>query len=150
MSENNGCTCEGCRQACQYNPGWFLPGEAERVAEFLNLTLQELFNTKLGVNWWVAAEDIFVLAPAITKMSPGREYPGDPRGKCIFYNSDGLCEIHPVKPFECREYNHDHSKEQVHERHKKTAMAWESDQTQIQELLEREPVSASFSFFDFF
>ncbi len=25
-------------------------------------------------------------------------------GHCIFYGNDGLCKIHPVKPFHCRQW----------------------------------------------
>lgn len=54
-SENIGtkdsCKCESCQAACRQKPGWFLPGEAERVAEYLGISLEDLFRTKLAVDW---------------------------------------------------------------------------------------------------
>ena len=29
------CECETCRNACSFKPGWFKPGQAEKVAEHL-------------------------------------------------------------------------------------------------------------------
>ena len=134
------CSCESCSEGCTYCPGWFLPGEAEEVAEYLGMTLQELFDEKLGVNWWVGGNDIFLLAPAILTMSPGSEYPGDPRGTCIFYK-DEKCEIHPVKPFECAMYRCNTTRDEVQERHKATGAAWQDHRDQIAALLGREPVA---------
>ena len=143
MSED--CTCDICKSACEHKPGWFMPGEVEKVAEYLDIPLQELFNTKLGVDWWVADEDIFVLAPATTNMDMGTEYPANPKGQCVFYEN-GLCSIHAVKPFECREFIHGDDK--VGERHEAVANAWQDSQSQIVELLGREPESEEYSLFD--
>jgi len=143
------CTCDGCQNACRYKPGWFLPGQAERVAEYLNITLNELFATRLGVDWYTGDSDTFLLAPALVESEPGREYPADPRGTCTFYR-DGLCEIHPVRPFECAEYLHGEDKSIVDERHASVAEAWQEHQAQIVQLLSREPESESFTIFDYF
>ena len=131
------CFCDNCQAACRHKPGWFLPGEVERVAEYLEISLPELFQTKIAVDWWVEEHDIFVLLPALDNEEAGEEFPADPRGICIFFK-DGLCEIHPVKPFECREMIHDQLNQG---RHKQVADAWRSHQNQIIELLGREPIS---------
>jgi Fe-S-cluster containining protein len=131
------CTCHVCRAACSEQPGWFLPGEAEKVADYLKLSLQELFDSRLGVDWRDLYEPIFVLAPALVDEEPGEEYPGNPKGRCVFFK-DGRCEIHEVKPYECREYLH---YDEVRERHEETARAWLEHQSQIRELLGREPIA---------
>lgn len=141
------CNCDICKGACEHKPGWFLPGEAEQVANHLGISLQELFSTKLGVDWWVAEGDIFVLAPATLEMEAGTEYPAEPRGQCVFYEN-GLCSIHPVKPYECRTYFHDENKDTVNKRHKAVAEAWQNKQEQIIQLLGREPESEEFSIFN--
>ena len=138
------CECESCKAACENKPGWFLPREAERVADFLGKSMDELFQERLGVDWWIGYEPTFVLAPALLGEPAGTEYPGNPRGKCIFYKN-GRCEIHPVKPFECREYIHD---EPMNERHHDVAMAWKPHQEQIKKLLGRKPSDAEFSLID--
>ena len=146
--KNNDCTCDVCKGACTFKPGWFMPDEIEKVAEYLGLSLQELFDTKIGVDWWVDDEDIFVLAPATINMSAGEEYPANPIGQCAFYEN-GLCSIHPVKPFECKKYHHT-EQSAVNERHKSVADAWEKHQKQIVDLLGREPIAEEpESFFSF-
>ena len=136
------CTCEGCKNACSYVPGWFMPGEAEKAAEHLDLSLEEFFNKYLGVNWWEDEEDIFVLAPAIIGEKTGSEYPGDPKGKCIFFNDKELCDIHVVKPFECAELICNDTK--INERHEAVAIAWKNHQKQIVELLGRQPEAKAY------
>lgn len=140
------CACAHCQSSCLHKPGWFLPGEAERVAAFLGLSLPELFASKLGVDWHEEEGDIpetFVLAPATTDMEAGTEYPGDPRGACVFYEG-GRCTIHPVKPFECREALHGDADDVIVARHPVVAQAWAKQQGQIEMLLGREPQAAYF------
>lgn len=138
------CTCDKCKSACQYKPGWFMPGEAEKLALHLGITVQDLFDTKLAVDWWVDDPDVFLLSPAIISGEIGTEFPADPRGECIFFEK-GLCKIHPVKPFECREGFHEGDQSG---RHQQVADAWRSHQEQIERLLDRQPQSQNFSLFD--
>jgi Fe-S-cluster containining protein len=141
MSE---CTCNVCQSACENKPGWLLPGEAEKIAKFLNLDLQECFNKYLGVDWYERSEgNIFLLAPAITSMTPGEEYPGDPRGRCIFYK-EGRCGVHDVKPHGCAEYIHTLTRQEVYAIRDNIVKAWGSNQSQITELLGSEPESEEF------
>ena len=59
--------------------------EQEAIAAFLNLSRAEL-------------TDMYLLAKAhCTEMKVID-------GHCIFYGKDGLCAIHPVKPFHCRRW----------------------------------------------
>lgn len=113
-----------------------MPGEAERAAKYLGMTLTEFFKIYLGVNWLEGDDNIFLLAPATANMDPGGEYPGNPRGRCVFFEN-GLCNIHAVKPFECSEYIHGDT--EVSARHRQVAQAWKAHQAQIVELLGREP-----------
>lgn len=141
------CTCEVCRAACEHKPGWFLPGQAEMVADYLGITLGELFNEYLAVDYWLDEQDIFVLAPATKTITPGVEYPADPHGECVFYH-DGLCSIHDVKPHECKLMHHSTEEGGAHHA---TALEWQEHQDQIAELLGHEP-EADYSFggiFDF-
>ena len=135
------CTCDGCQRACENKPGWFKPGEAEKAADFLGLPLQAFFKDYLAVDWWEGEKDIFLLAPATDRSGTGTEYPANPKGECIFYK-DGLCSIHPVKPFECKEYIHN---KPIGDRHQVVAKTWEPNQKQIKSLLGREPHAAGYS-----
>ena len=132
------CQCPKCKSACNYKPGWFAPGEVEKVAEYKKISLKELFDQYLGVDWWEKLSgNIYLLAPAITEMNTGEQYPQDPKGKCIFYKNE-LCEIHPVKPFECAQWDHTIT---THNLHKETAMKWNTPkcQKQITKLLGEQP-----------
>lgn len=146
------CSGQDCQQACQQKPGWFRPGEAEAVAELLGMSLEELFASKLGVDWWVGgggdegdlAETTFLLSPAITSMQPGEEFPSNPSGQCIFLQ-DSRCQIHAAKPFECAQLTHDGHADRL-----EIAREWlgPQGQEQIRQLLGREPEAASFTLFD--
>jgi Fe-S-cluster containining protein len=146
------CQCEECKRACTFKPGWFKPGEVEKVAEFLGLSVAQLFETRLMVDWWNAGVDsevdIFLLSPAVTSESAGQEFPFNPKGRCTFFK-DGLCEIHQVKPYECRVSMCGESREIARERHKEAAFAWKGHQDQIKALLGRDPeVAEPTSIFD--
>ena len=146
-SSKKSCTCNICKGFCRNRIGWFLPGEPEKVAEYLNISFKELFKTKLAIDWWVRNEkDIFVIAPANLLIIPGKEFSANPKGQCIFFNKESLCDIHPVKPFECREAFHLKKKESNF--HKNVAKVWEPYQNQIKELLGREPKAKEFSIFN--
>ena len=138
-------TCDYCRHGCTNKPGWFMPGEAERAAGFLGLPLEDFFRQYLAVDWWEADHRIddttFVLSPAIKGEDAGTEFPGEPRGTCVFYK-DERCQIHPVKPAECGAlWCGDRSRSTVH---LDTALAWVAHQDQITALLGREPEAEEF------
>lgn len=138
-------TCSYCREGCTIKPGWFLPGEAEAAASLMGLTLPEFFARFLAVDWWVAdyriGRDTFVLSPAVRGNDAGTEFPGDPRGTCVFYR-DERCQIHEAKPHECRErWCGERTPGTTHE---DVARAWSEYQGQIAELLGREPMAEAF------
>jgi Fe-S-cluster containining protein len=144
------CDCERCKGACSNYPGEFRPGEAEKVAAFLNMSLEDLFAQYLGVNWWERdSGDIFMLAPANDSMDAGREWPGNPRrGNCLFLK-DGKCSIHPVKPYSCAHGNPCDNKqieEWSKDREHNTVRLWAKPQhqKQIEKLLGRKPESEEF------
>ena len=135
--------CDTCKGCCKFKPGWFKPGEAEKVAEFLKISLEELFTKHLMVDWWEAHIPVFILSPAVTKGSAGSEFPANPKGKCTFFK-DGLCSIHPVKPFECGMANHETTDNSYH---REAYLSWvdEKHQAQIEKLLGRKPIAAEYS-----
>lgn len=137
------CRCLNCLDACKHRPGWFKPGEVEKVAEHLDVSIDKLFRHKLAVDWWEAEKDVFVLAPALKGEEAGTEYPGDPRAECVFFQN-GLCEIHPVKPFECKEANHNREKSRSDHQHASDAWNTPEYQAKIEKLLGRKPVAGEF------
>jgi len=88
MSKRAGCDCKKCRELCTNEPGWFIPEEISVAADFLGLSEQAFIEKYLEEHALPSSASV-ALAP---KMVSGR---------CIF-QKNGLCEIHPVKPYECR------------------------------------------------
>lgn len=146
--KSDDCSCEHCQSACTVKPGWFLPGQAEKVARYLGKSLKELFDESLSVDWWVGADPLYLITPAVVGREGGM-MPGSGRGTCVFFK-DGKCSIHAVKPFECRMMKHDDTREQVQRRHRMVAHAWEGrkHQRQIRELYGDEPQTEDYSIFD--
>lgn len=127
------CTCASCQAACKRKPGWFHPGEVEKVAEFLGITLQELFDKYLMVDSWeTRREFIDILCPAVKGQEPGgRSAVRGGEGECVFFH-DGLCSIHPVKPLECRAMRHDIGYGHMH---REISKAWSFHWKQVATLL---------------
>lgn len=140
------CSCADCQSACRNKPGWFLPGEVEALAANMGVSLIDLFQDRLAVDWWAEddeLEETFVLSPAIKGHSTGTEFPGNPNGICTFFK-DGRCEIHAMgKPHECASLTHD-----GHAAHIDTARAWAGHQESITSLLGREAIAEEFTIFD--
>lgn len=145
------CDCSVCKGACQSKPGWFKPGEAEKVAEYLGITMQDLFDNYLAVDWYQNKEDeTFVLSPATNNCQTGEMFPFNPKGRCIFFEND-KCKIHPVAPFECKQYYHEQSYEECADRHKEIANLWIDKKEYLEHLLGYEPYATEpYSLFEMF
>lgn len=136
------CECTACQSACLKKPGWFKPGQVEEVAAALGVSLQELFKRYLMVDYVVgeggAHIDTFVLSPATINGPKGKEASIVPTGQCVFYTNDGKCAIHPVKPWECRSWDHRQGYGDGGH-HKAVTQSWAAEQQQIADLLGRKP-----------
>ena len=106
------CSCPQGVSACKNDPGRLIPEDLPRLAEFLELTAEEL-TTSCLVKIPISKKDgIYALAPAKKKgkrfiARPGTvvpDYYTKEHGTCIFLDDEGLCTVHEVKPFECGAY----------------------------------------------
>lgn len=132
------CTCKDCVSACYKKPGWFLPEEIKPAADLLGLTEQEFFDRYLMVDYFLNPDQKqFVLSPAIVGSEPGKEFPLDPSGQCVFLKND-LCSIHGAKPYECKYLDHRENHDPNNSRHQAVAETWIPHQDKITELLGRE------------
>lgn len=133
------CACEICQGACAQKPGWFLPEQIAPLAEHLGLTEQQLFDDYLIVNKIVSngrdiPEDVHVLSPGIVGMRTGEDFAWA-TGTCIWF-SQGKCQIHELKPFECAQYIHDEKPEDGDFLHCHTIPdAWKDHQEKIEKLV---------------
>ena len=131
------CQCDKCQRACTRRAGWFLPGQAEKAAALMGLTLKEFFDQWLQIDWWIEDEGFtFILIPGLKGQATGEKTGSNPTGECVFYQ-DGGCAIHPAKPQECAESIHRETNDDVDKRHEAVAADWREPQyqQQIEELL---------------
>lgn len=98
--ERSYCQCSQCCNTCKSGkPGALAPGDVDAIAEFLG---QDEPSEEFLQYYFVARDD----GPgAATDEFPDGATPAlrpsvDEEGRCIFEES-GLCQIHPVAPFEC-------------------------------------------------
>lgn len=111
---------EGCIRrslCCRRSPGWFAPGEAERAAAFVGLTMGELVNRYLILDHHeTTIGRIEAFAPV--RLAPDGEPVEPPGGRvtafyhlgegpCVLFDGQG-CSIYPARPLECRLYDCTH------------------------------------------
>lgn len=112
------CTCRECTEACEKNPGWFSPEQADKA-------LMAGHAKKMMLDWLDPSsklsndEEIWILAPAARGFEarkapdmdemqggsgPFSHLYGDPpyKGRCVFLEN-GLCSLHDsgFKPTQC-------------------------------------------------
>ena len=80
-------SCRMCGTCCTGEPGyvWVLPSEAERIAKFLQISLDEF------------------AAKYLRKAGSHDSLIELPDGRCIFYGNR-TCIIYPVRPIQCRTF----------------------------------------------
>ena len=127
------CSCSGCQKACETRVGWFLPGEAEKTAEKMGMSLEEFFERYLAADYFEGKDReqrVYVLAPANVYTTSG-EVLEVYIGRCIFFEQ-GLCKIHEFgKPYECKRDLHDIiQKKFVIDNHAAVAKAWATQENQ--------------------
>ncbi len=117
------CACPDCCDACTNSPGWFMPTEITRLAEYLGLSLEETFRKKLAVGVTNMPGNSLRHGIMPHKLRDGKK-PGSlwsldelsRPGRCVFYDQ-GRCSIHPVRPFECARMIHGPDHDSVQLRH---------------------------------
>lgn len=146
MTERFSCSCKSCQSACTKKPGWLKYGEEKIIADYLNISIKELFDKYLLVDWHETQDskgnlhDYFLLSPCVTTQKPGGQFPFDPRGQCVFFK-DGLCSIHAVAPFECQKLDHTTDRNVSINNHLTAARSWDNADAQrdIEILLGNKP-----------
>ncbi len=88
-TKREGCTCEKCQECCRREPGWFVPAEVRIAARFMDLSEADFLSRFCEEH---VEDDMRAVSPA---RKSGRT-------ECVFLNREGLCEIHAVKPYECK------------------------------------------------
>jgi Fe-S-cluster containining protein len=145
------CRCEHCQGACQNKPGWFKPGEAEKAAKSLGLSIKAFFDQYLNVDWANTDDGHqFVLSPSVVGETPGVEFSKWGMGTCVFF-AEGKCRIYGAHPYACRMHHHDHTTEQSEAIQREVATAWDTPEgwKKITALLGHEPLANFYDPFAF-
>jgi Fe-S-cluster containining protein len=104
------CSCDRCQSLCHSKPGWFTPQQIELVARKRDVAIEDLFKDYLTIDAVLIAEagrptGVYVLAPAIVGAESGSISDPAARGTCVWLRN-GKCDIHEMKPAECRATDH--------------------------------------------
>lgn len=90
------CACKDCVDCCKRQPGPLMPGDFERIAEYLHETPEQ------------ARRHFFASGGALVmNTDTGRQYrigsitPRHVKGRCVFLDAEDRCTIHPVAPYGC-------------------------------------------------
>ena len=140
MTDHFECACDSCTNACHIKPGIFAPGEAEKAAALVGMSLKEFFDKFLAVDWWAPEprleELVFYLTPSTELIEAGGLFPAHPNhGKCVLLSDDNECSIHEAKPEECASLRCDRKPEDHMADKIERVKAWIPHQDQIKELL---------------
>lgn len=125
--ETTECRCQECVSACEYKPGWFLPDQAESAIKFIK---EKYWGYGKGIHllaidhWCDEEATIDVLSPNVKVNIKKPRYPFNPKGKCVFLDSDRHCQIHDIKPWECSDYIHTDTNKEIDARKQKIVDAW--------------------------
>ena len=85
--------CQRQNNCCRHGSGFLAKGDLEKIAKFMKIDIEELKKKYLAE---VEQFNKKLLRPKLK---------GDlPYGECIFFNGEG-CQIHEVKPLQCRTGN---------------------------------------------
>ena len=92
------CACAACTQCCRDYPGHLIPGDLERIADFMSMRLEEaqkffwasrgalVMDTRTGV-----VRRIGTITPRYDRR----------KKRCVFLDDQSRCLIHAVAPFGC-------------------------------------------------
>lgn len=130
------CSCERCSLGCRTMPGFFAFGEVERLASSTQQSVQQVFDRTLVAVEVNGRNPYCALAPATVGEMPGTKVVRRAVGACVFFHK-GLCDIHPVKPDECKSVLHDITRSEHDRVIHRVLDTWRNDraQNQVRELL---------------
>lgn len=110
--ERTTCSCESCVNHCKHLPGYLIPADIERIAQFLG-----------NKNIVAFAIENLLASSGATVMKAGRLFQIPtlvPRrkedGSCVFLSENNLCNIHAVSPFGCSFFDSHQSGEEANMR----------------------------------
>ncbi len=87
------CRCPKCENSCKYGSGALVGEDMKKLAEFLQITEEELKEKYLEK---ITKFNTTLFRPRLIRKDD------KPYGKCVFYDEVKGCTVHEVKPTECK------------------------------------------------
>lgn len=105
MKKHTACSCRQCVAACLSHPGSLMPGDLRRLARYMKMTEQEMFDNHIAV---LDLGRVRIPFPAARHLPAGQvtiydDDRWDLRCCCHWLDEDGACLVHEFKPKECAE-----------------------------------------------
>lgn len=101
--ERTSCDCSKCTAACRTMPGYLIPGDIERIAEYVGADPDDenflIKNFRASEGPLVSRSGKLFRIPTIVPAQ------FDDNGRCVFMTRDGRCSVHKVSPFGCSRFN---------------------------------------------
>lgn len=94
------CSCSADVENCRTQPGSLRPGDAEAIAGYLGITVEELKPRLRASPGAVVLDTRTGTLFRIGTITPSME-----RGRCTFLTDAGRCSIHAVAPAGCRYFD---------------------------------------------
>lgn len=98
--QRTSCACPDCAAGCKSMPGCLIPGDLEKIQEFVGDHSGEFI-----LNNFLASPGPTALRidnGVVTKLSCPTIVPAQREdGSCVFLDENSLCRIHEVSPFGC-------------------------------------------------
>jgi Fe-S-cluster containining protein len=117
--ERTVCACAECVACCKRQPGHLVPGDAERIAEYLGEPVEPYLWDSQGA---------LVLCPDGIVRRARTMTPRMVKGRCIFLDENDRCKIHKVAPFGCAYVDTHMSKQKGQERSQWAVRAYWQDE----------------------
>lgn len=90
------CACQTCVACCKEQPASLIPGDFERIAEFLGYS-----HDALKAFLWASPGAIAMNSVTGRQYRIGTITPRLQSGRCVFLDEHDRCRIHPVAPAGC-------------------------------------------------
>jgi len=91
------CGCADCVTCCTEQPGSLIPGDMERIATYLNTTVDAI-----KTNFWSSDGALVMNRTTGVQFRVRTITPKLERHRgCVFLGADNRCTIHPVAPAGC-------------------------------------------------
>lgn len=96
--ERTSCACSDCASCCKVQPGFLIPSDVQKIADYMQLPVEQCAQTYLRKSPGALVADV----ATGRKFYIGSIVPApDDSGRCVFLDTQDRCLIHPVSPFGC-------------------------------------------------